>query len=247
MWIFNGSQAPTNDERVRRAFAYATDKSAIAAVSGGGDKYTQVMSQWYSPASSFFSKKVDDAWPRKDLTKARAELQAYMNDPSRSDKKAVGSPVTVTLYSRNLQQAQSIDQVTQDQWKQIGADVQVKTSVEATFLDDVRKGAFDVALFNFGDNDPYTQLAVFLPESGARYFTKYDDVALKAKIAVVQKTSQDKVQPVLEDVWTYLITKMPIVPLAGNYMGLASNSNVKNGPFVVGGFNSNFSEVWMAK
>jgi peptide/nickel transport system substrate-binding protein len=247
MWIFNGSKAPTSDARVRRAFAYATDKAALVAVGGGGDKYSQVMSQWYSPNSSFFSKKVDDAWPKKDLTKAKAEMDSYINDPTRNDKKPVGSPVSIALYSRNLQQAIAMDQVTQDQWKALGADVQVKTAVEATFLDDVRKGNFDVALFNFGDNDPYTQLAVFLPESGSRYFTKYDDAALKQKIAVVQKTPQDRVQPVLEDVWMYIIQQTPIIPIAGNFMGMASNKNVQNGPFIYGGFNSDFATVWMAK
>jgi peptide/nickel transport system substrate-binding protein len=247
MWIFNGSKPPTNDARVRRAFAYATDKAALVAVAGGGDKYSQVMSQWYSPSSAFFSKKVDDAWPKRDLTKAKAEMDKYVNDPNRNDRKPVGSPVTIALYSRNLQQATAFDQVTQDQWKALGSDVQVKTAVEATFLDDVRKGAFDVALFNFGDNDPYTQLAVFLPESGSRYFTKYDDPTLKQKIAVVQKTPQDRVAPVLEDVWMYIIQEMPIIPVAGNFMGMASNKNVRNGPFIYGGFNSDFATVWMAK
>jgi peptide/nickel transport system substrate-binding protein len=247
MWYLNGSNPPTNDARVRRGLAYATDKAAVVAVAGGGDKYTQVMSQFYSPSSAYFSKKVDDAAPKKDLTKARAELQSYINDPTRSDKKPVGTPISITIYSRNLQQAVAMDQVQQAQWKEAGVDVQVKTTVEATFLDDVRKGDYQAALFNFGDNDPYNQLAVFLPESGSRYFSKYNHPTLTEKLKVIRQTPNEKVAPLLEDAWLFLVQEMPVIPLSGNFMGMVSNKTVQNGPFILGGFNSDFKAVWMTK
>jgi ABC-type transport system substrate-binding protein len=204
------------------------------------------MSQWYAPTSSFFSQKVEAAWPKLDLNKAKAELQSYVDDPKRNDQKPAGAPVAITLYSRNLQQATAMAQVTQQQWKATGAEVQVKSVVEATFLDDVRKGDYDVCLFNFGDNDPYTQLQVFLPESGARYFSKYDDPVLKQKIAVVQTTPPDKVAPVLEDVWMYLIQQVPVIPLSGNFMGMATNKNVQNGPYILSLFLTDWSAVWIS-
>src|SRR5205823_1856618 len=112
--------------------------------------------------------------------------------------------------------------------------------VEATFLDEVRAARYQAALFNFGDNDPYNQLAVFLPESGSRFFSKYSNPILSQKLAVIRQTTNEKVPPLLEDVWLFLIQEMPVIPLSGNYMGMASNKNVQNGPFILGGFNSDF-------
>jgi hypothetical protein len=40
---------------------------------------------------------------------------------------------------------------------------------------------------------------------------------------------------------------MPIIPLAGNFMGMITSKSVQNGPYILGGFNSDFKAIWITK
>ncbi|MBK5221790.1 MAG: ABC transporter substrate-binding protein [Acidimicrobiia bacterium] len=93
--IFNTAVPPTDDVRVRRAFAMGSDGAQVAQVLGD-DGLVPPSPGFFSADSPWFSQEAADAYPGtagRDVEGARALLQEYMDDPTRSDGKPVGSPV----------------------------------------------------------------------------------------------------------------------------------------------------------
>ena len=63
----------------------------------GGTGISLPATQWFSPDSPWFSQKVADAFPKFDFDGGVALLQEYVDDPTRSDGKAVGENIDVEL------------------------------------------------------------------------------------------------------------------------------------------------------
>ena len=56
----------------------------------GGTGISLPGTQWFSPDSPWYSEKVAAAWPKFDYEAGQALLKEYIDDPERSDGKAVG-------------------------------------------------------------------------------------------------------------------------------------------------------------
>ncbi len=94
--LFNLLRAPLDDVRVRRALLRATDASQLIAALGP-EVDSPAATQWWSPASIWYSEDVASAWPTADAQRADALLKEYTQDPERSDGRDVGETVRVKV------------------------------------------------------------------------------------------------------------------------------------------------------
>jgi len=93
---FNTTLPPYDDVRVRKGLTHLNPQDRVIEALGGTG-ISLPASQWFSPDSPWYSEKVADAWPKFDFEGGVALLQEYVDDPERSDGKAVGELIDVEL------------------------------------------------------------------------------------------------------------------------------------------------------
>ena len=94
--IFNVTVPPVDDKRIRQALAHAMNQPDLIKILGG-EGISPETTQFFSKDSPWYSEKVAEGYPKYDVTKAKALVDAYVKDPARSDKKPVGTQVEVTF------------------------------------------------------------------------------------------------------------------------------------------------------
>ncbi len=94
--MFNVLVAPYDDVRVRRGLIMSTRQDAIIAALGG-EGISEPATQVFAESSPFYSEAVAEAYASYDFDGAVALLEDYINDPDRSDGKAVGDKLDVVL------------------------------------------------------------------------------------------------------------------------------------------------------
>ncbi|MDA0299183.1 MAG: ABC transporter substrate-binding protein [Actinobacteria bacterium] len=94
--MFNTAVPPFDDVRVRRALVLMNSQEQVIEALGGTG-ISLPGTQWFSPDSVWWSEKVAEAWPQFDFEAGVETLTEYVNDPERSDGKAVGEPIDAEL------------------------------------------------------------------------------------------------------------------------------------------------------
>jgi len=94
--MYNVLAPPLDDVRVRRALTHMNSQEQVIEALGGTG-ISLPGTQWFSPDSPWWSEKVAEAWPKFDFEGGVAMLTEYVNDPERSDGKAVGESIDVEL------------------------------------------------------------------------------------------------------------------------------------------------------
>jgi peptide/nickel transport system substrate-binding protein len=213
-WFLNTTKAPTDDVRVRKALAFATDKDQLVAAVGGG----VIRNQYFDASSPFYAKDVADATPNFDQTKAKQLLDQYTNDPKRSDGAAVGTPVSVELNYVNGQIAQqSLVQVAQQQWTNVGVKVSLNSKDQPTMISDVIKGNFQATYFEWATPDPYGLFSHnYAPyPANPTNFTKFNSDQIQqdiAKMAVAKNA--DELKAAVVDASMVLAQNVPVIFIA---------------------------------
>lgn len=94
--MYNTAVAPLDDVRVRNGLTLMNNQEAVIDALGGTG-ISLPATQWFSPDSPWYSEAAAAAWPQFDLEAGTALVQEYIDDPERSDGKAVGEPIDVEL------------------------------------------------------------------------------------------------------------------------------------------------------
>ncbi len=92
--MFNVLVPPYDDVRVRRGLTLMNNQEATIEALGGKGISTPA-TQFFSADSNWYSQEVADAYPSFDYEAGKALVQEYVDDPARSDEKAVGEKITV--------------------------------------------------------------------------------------------------------------------------------------------------------
>ncbi len=117
--MFNMAVAPYDDLRVRLGLTQMNSQEQVIEALGGTG-ISLPGTQWFSPDSIWWSQKVADAWPEFDFEAGVATLQGYIDDPERSDGKAVGEPIDVELSCPPDPTLIAAMQVLEQTWSQSG-------------------------------------------------------------------------------------------------------------------------------
>ena len=117
--MFNVLVAPYDDVRVRRGLIMATRQDAIIAALGG-EGISEPATQVFAESSPFYSEAVAEAYASYDFDGAVALLEDYINDPDRSDGKAVGEKLDVVLSCPPDPTLIAAMEVTQQFWNETG-------------------------------------------------------------------------------------------------------------------------------
>ena len=181
---FNQKRAPFSDEHIRRAIAYATDRTALvkAVLYGNGKAANSLL----MPGVPYYDENA--AGPALDLAKAKQELAA--------SSKPGGFSTTLLISSGDPNQA-SVAQILQSELKAIGITMQIK-QLDPTANKQARLAQdFDMTIsgwtMDIPDPDEWTSFAVD-PKGGSHSaYTSYDDSAVVAlNKAAQQETDSAK-------------------------------------------------------
>jgi len=157
--IFNTRRPPVDDARIRRSLAYALDPEALVDVLGGRG-ITPVQTQYFNQENPWYSERVAEMWPRNDPERAIELMQEYMNDPNRSDGRAVGEPVSIELLCLPEQSLIDLSQMYQAFWRGVGYDVRLRQVEQATQVQSAIAGDYMVSCWRSGnEQDPYIILS----------------------------------------------------------------------------------------
>lgn len=160
--IFNITEAPLDDVRVRSALVLASSSDDVASAQGY-DGITTPASQFVNSDSPWFSAEAEQAFvgsDGQDLEAATAILQEYLDDPNRSDGKAAGEPLDPIRYQCPPEPSLvDMAQVLQAAWGEIGIDVELVQVEQAVLIQNVIGvsngfiGDFDMSCWRVGTND----------------------------------------------------------------------------------------------
>jgi peptide/nickel transport system substrate-binding protein len=94
--MFNIAKAPYDDVRVRQGLTLMNNQEQVIEALGGTG-ISLPATQMFSADSPWWSQKAADAYLTFDYAAGKAKVQEYVDDPARSDGKAVGEKIDVEL------------------------------------------------------------------------------------------------------------------------------------------------------
>jgi peptide/nickel transport system substrate-binding protein len=183
--MLNLATPPLDNRDARLALAYATDRTAVNEVVGGG--LQSDANQPYTEGEQYY---VDDAgYPDYDIDKAIEHVQAY--------ETATGQPLALTLTTPSSNQQQQEAELLQAQWTAAGIDVQINTLDQSAFIAGVFVGDFQAAMFrNFAYVNPDSNYifwhSSFVDPEGGINFGGLSSPALDAALDTARATQDEE-------------------------------------------------------
>ncbi len=226
--IINTTIAPFDDVRVRQALAYGIDQPALIDVIGGTG-LTPEATQYFSPDSPFYSEKVAEAFPTYDKEKAQGFYDDYINDPSRSDGKPVGTDLSFTYNCPPDPTLNELSQLYQNYWNQLGMDVKLNTVEQAAHVQNGIAKDYEVQCWRVGsETDPYTTLKdAFTP--GPLNFTGYTSDAINKALDTLRTTTDiEERKAAVEDIGMDIAENVPNLFTGYTLTDVAVQDSVKN-------------------
>jgi ABC-type transport system substrate-binding protein len=139
--LLNCAKAPTDDLRVRRALAMATDQSAVQKIFGDGT--VQTVNGLFLPGSPYYS---DTGYPGFDPAGAEALIRSHAAQH--------GTPAIQISTTPDPRTTQLVE-VVQQMWARVGVDATIAVVQQATTILNLLMGDFQaVPSAQFGAVDP---------------------------------------------------------------------------------------------
>lgn len=211
--LFNTSSAPLDDVRIRRSLVHATDDAALLEVAAGeAAELSELRTQFFPASSPFHSDAVAEAWPGYDPDEAAALYQEYVDDPGRSDGRAPGEPVEITVQSSNLPADTELASAYQSFYEEIGYEVTVDVVEESNMSANRLVGEFQIQLAHLGGNrSPLGELLFYLGTPDL--ITNYSDFSSETIDEVIAglRTLRDPAEqaPLIETLGLHLAEQVP--------------------------------------
>jgi len=230
--MFNTTEPPMDDVRVRQALAYAIDQEAVVdVVAGGAADVTELRTGFFASNSDYYSEAVADAWPQRDPEKAQELYDSYANDPERSDGRSPGSPVAFTYTATNVPSL--VEQATAYQgfWQELGFEVSVDPIEQSVLIQAALTGDYQAMNFRAGsEQDPLTVLEAAFgdPEVFITNFTNYTNEEVEQVLDTLRSTDDlDERRAAVEELGLKLAEDLPVYWTGSDLAFIAYNSNVK--------------------
>jgi peptide/nickel transport system substrate-binding protein len=212
--IFNVNAPPVDDVRVRQALAHALNQQAlIEVVAGEAAIATEPRSQFFWSENAYYSEAVAEAWPTFDQERAQELYDEYVNDPERSDGKAVGEPISIDYDCTNVPSLVEQATAIQGAWEDLGAEVSVNPVEQSAHIAEAVTGDYQVKCFRAGvDQDPLTtfQNAFGDPEVVITNLTDYTNPAIDEALQTLRTTDElEARQAAVEEIGLLLAEELP--------------------------------------
>ncbi len=189
--MYNTEIAPYDDVRVRKGLSSMNDQTRVIEALGG-EGISIPTTQFFSNDSPWWTQEAADAYTTFDFEAGVALLQEYIDDPARSDGKAVGEKIDVELSCPPDPTLIAAMQVIEQVWT--GSEL-VNVSLtqfdQATHINNAVSDIHQAHCWRWGgEGDPSTSLNPFVApkaESVAN-FPNFDDPEMQAWAAEANAT-----------------------------------------------------------
>jgi peptide/nickel transport system substrate-binding protein len=227
--IFNTTKPPLDDVRVRHALVLAQDQDQLIEVQGGTG-VVPPSTQLFSEDSPYYSQDVADAWPTYDPDKAKDLIDEYVNDPTRSDGKAVGEPVSFRYDCLPEPVLVDLASLYQSFWQEIGVQVELRQVEQATHVQEALSGDFQAKCFRAGlDADPYPTLKNAFTLPSPLNFTRFTDPKIDSDLAKLAASGDiDERKDLVADISMTINEGYPLSYYGSTLAVLAAQNHVKN-------------------
>lgn len=229
--IFNTNQPPVDDVRVRQGLAYALDQDILVDILGGTG-ITPPQTQYFSPDSPWFSERVAEAWPQSDPERARELLEAYVNDPERSDGKGAGEPIEVDFNCPPDPSLIELSQAYQQMWTDVGVEVNLNQLEQSAHIQNAVRDQYVINCWRMGSqDDPFTVLSVAFgnPEVQPLNYTNYTDPVIDENLDILRtETDFDARYEAVEKVMMHFTEAVPNLWTGGTATSVGYNPKLRN-------------------
>ncbi|SOC49793.1 peptide/nickel transport system substrate-binding protein [Blastococcus aggregatus] len=224
----NTSKAPFDDVRVRQAMAYAMDQDALIEVLGGSG-VTPKQTQFFSPDSPYYSEALEESYPTYDMAKAQELYDSYVEDPERSDGKAVGSPISFTFQCPPDPSLNELSQLYQAFFNALGAEVTLQQTEQAAWIQDMLARDYEMGCTRVGaDRDPYIVFSQAFTE-GPLNMTAFQSPEIDEQLDVLKTTVDTEARKAaVEAIGEVLNEQVPNTFSGGTLTVMATRDAVKN-------------------
>jgi peptide/nickel transport system substrate-binding protein len=226
-WFMNVTKPPVNDVRVREALAYSTDRQSIVASQGAGS-FVTAMDQYFTSSSPYYDATAAGQFPTLNLAKAKSLLAAYVKDPTRSDGKPAGSPLSFQLnYISGDPASTAAVQIAQQEWEALGIKVSLNALDEAAWVSAALTGNTQVFWFEWGNTTPYLLYAHnYLPPAGnpTNWTRLNDPTVVNAINSLGECTTAACTKDGANTIAEQFVKQLPVIFLMTSPVGYAINS-----------------------